>query len=207
MKWLWIGDSHLQAMLPQIQTLSAAKGIGGSIYAHIGWSSHKWLTEGDAAGLIAQHDPDMVVYVLGTNDDPVSPAAVKGLVAAAGGRPVVWFGEFDTPAKDQAFKAILGSKYHSGAALAAGLPFYSGNVHLTAAGYKALAPKLVDAASSSGSWVTPLLAISIVLAAGIGLVAWGSRPVYEQRWKPGEHNPFDPGGHGARRASAKRRSR
>lgn len=211
MKWLWIGDSHLEAMLPRIRDLSAQRGIGGSIYARSGWSSGRWLQNGNVAGLVASVRPDVVVYVLGTNDDPVDPGAVSGLVAAAGGRPVIWFGEFDTSAKDAAFRAILGSRFVSGAALARDLPFYPGNVHLTAAGYKALAPRLVDAAATSGqSRIPGVLVLGGVLLAGVGLIAWGSHARYEQRWTAAEPHPFNPRSWTtpaarSRAASAKRR--
>ena len=205
MKWLWIGDSHLEAMLPCIRDLSAARGIGGSIYARSGWSSHKWLTDGDAAGLVASHQPDVVVYVLGTNDDPVSPQAVAGLVAAAGGRPVVWFGPFRDNTKDAALHSVLGDRFVSGAALAKDLPFPAGNVHLTAAGYKALAPRLVDAAATHGQTkILPVLIIGGTLLAGVVLIAFGSSPAYERRWQPGEFNPLDPRDWAARRTAKKR---
>jgi hypothetical protein len=206
MNWLWIGDSHLEAMLPRIRDLSAEKGIGGAIYARSGWSSGKWLAAGDAVGLIASRRPDMVVYVLGTNDDPVNPQAVQGLVAAAGGRPVVWFGPFHSTEKDAALRAVLGASFISGASLAAGLPFPRGNVHLTAAGYRDLAARLVDSASASRTRrIHPAVIIGGTIAVGVALIAiFGRDPVYDRRWRPGEFNPFDPKDWARQRAARKR---
>ena len=194
MSWLWIGDSHLEAMHSQIRDLSIEKGIGGLVSYRRGWSSARWLREGDVPSLMARAQPALVVYVLGTNDDPISSAAISGLaeLAHAAGARVLWFGPFHTDTHDAEFRAILGSDYVSGAEMARGLRFPAGNVHLVSDDYPALAARLVDRAFERPRLTTlgiTVLAGSIVTVVGLLLVS--SSPRMRQRWTPAEPHPFE----------------
>lgn len=192
MRWLWVGDSHLEAMRSQIRDLTAARGIGGMLSYRRGWSSARWLREGDVPGLIARAQPNVVAYVLGTNDDPTNADALRGLVQAARGLRAVWIGPFSTDRHDAEFRAALGSVFVSGSGLARGLPFQSGgNVHLTVEGYRQLAPRLVAAVAGSRSkWVGVAVVAGATLAA-LGLIALGGSRVFERKWTPAEPHPFD----------------
>ena len=189
MRWLWIGDSHLEAMHSQIRDLTAARGIGGLLSYRRGWSSGRWLREGDVSSLIARARPDVVAYVLGTNDDPINADDLRGLVQAARTLRAVWIGPFSTDEHDAEFRAALGSVFVSGYALARGLPFQ--NVHLTSSGYRALAPRLVAAVAGSQSKWIGVAVVGCAALATIGLVALGSSSTYERRWTAAEPHPFD----------------
>lgn len=152
---LWIGDSHLEAMIGSLRDGAGARGWAGSLVAHRGWSTGRWAREGGLAAMVAVRHPDVVVVLLGTNDNPVDSDAARRLLAQAGGAKVVWFGPFHSLAADAVLGPAVGAGYVSGAALARGLPFAAGgNVHLTAAGYEQLADRLLDAVAGRlhGSW-------------------------------------------------------
>lgn len=181
MRWLWIGDSHLEAMHSQIRDLSAARGAGGLLSYRRGWSSGRWLRDGDVPALVARAQPDVVAFLLGTNDDPPNADAVRGLAQTARNARVVWFGPFHSPAHDDLFRSVLDGAFVSGAALAKDLPFQSGgNVHLTAAGYAALAPRLVEMMLPQQSWKVGLAVVGGCVLAALGLVALGGSRIFEE---------------------------
>ncbi len=193
MNWLWVGDSHLEAMRSRIRDLSVERGLGGLVSFRRGWSSARWLREGDVSALIARADPAIVVYVLGTNDDPISPTAIAGLrdLATAAGARVLWFGPFHTTAHDAAFRAVLGPAYVSGAEMAAGLRFHAGNVHLVSDDYPVLAARLVDrAVEHPRSTMLGLAVLGGSALAVVGLLAVGSTSAMRRRWTSAEPHPF-----------------
>jgi lysophospholipase L1-like esterase len=146
MKWLWIGDSLTDGMRPGLRAESATRGIGGSISAAVGWSTARWLREGDPAGLVRRAGPDVVIAVLGTNDEAFDEAATRALVAAAGGRRVLWIGPFHTTARDADYRRVLGgANFIAGAPLAVGLTRSQDGLHFTVEGYKVLANRCVTA--------------------------------------------------------------
>jgi len=194
MNWLWIGDSHLEAMHSRIRDLSAERGIGGLVSYRRGWSSGRWLRDGDVASLLARAKPNIVVYALGANDDPIDPRPIVALadLARAADARVIWFGPFHTTAHDEEFRAVLGDSYVSGAAMAKGLRFPAGNVHLVSDDYPILAARLVDYAVAPPRLTKlGLLVLGGCALTAVGLLAVGSTPAMRRRWTPAEPHPFD----------------
>lgn len=193
MNWLWIGDSHLEAMHSRIRDLSIDRGVGGLVSYRRGWSSTRWLRDGNVPSLIARAQPDLVVYVLGTNDDPVSANAISGLrdLAVSAGARVLWFGPFRTSAHDAEFRTVLGDSFVSGAEMARGLRFPPGNVHLVSDDYPVLAARLVAHVERAPRTTTlGLVVLGGTVLATIGLLVVGSTPVMRRRWTAAEPHPF-----------------
>lgn len=188
MRWLIIGDSLTEGMMPFLRDGLQAKGIPGSIIARSGWSAQRWYNRGSVASRIVEKAPDLVVYILGTNDDdPPDERSIKGLLQAARGAEVRWVGPFDSNSKDPAFQSILGSRYIPGVPLAQGLTRTRDGVHFPTESYKVLAKRVIDAVESSrGIGIPNWAVIAMIVAAGfvvIGLFAspkiamvWESRP-------------------------------
>ncbi len=183
MKTLWIGDSHLEAMTPTIRDLAGAAGWSGSIVAHQGWTTGRWMREGGLAALAAANRPDVVVVLLGSNDDPPSPAGAQQLLAQAAPAKVIWIGAFHTRAGDAPLAAVV-PIYLSGVDLAAGLPKKADGVHLASGeAYAALAGRIVDAVDGKlrGSLRRLLIALGIAATVLVALaVVAGDKP---QPWE------------------------
>jgi len=167
---LVIGDSLTEGMAPFLGPAGDEYGLSVVGVGRVGWTTGRWVREGDVPSLLEAYRPDVVVYALGTNDDRVSETAVRALLAAAEGREVRWVGPFDSGRLDAALGSLLGSRFVSGVPLGDGIPRTPDGVHMTRDGYSMLARRLVGALASSRSAAVAGWAIALATALATLLV-------------------------------------
>lgn len=194
---LIIGDSITLGMQPYLVEAFRAQPSVGRVWveAETGASTAAWQRGGRIAALVASRRPDVVVLVLGTNDEG-SEDQEEGYEALVGraasdarshGARVLWIGPFQEDAGGRARTAIIRRTVGSGGVidgveLASGLSRAPDGLHLQMGEYRALAVRLaarvVERAGagggSAGSSAAPALgAILIGAVAGL-LVAWAA---------------------------------
>ena len=187
MRWLFIGDSILDGMAPSIASLYRSRRPRDSVtvLANSGWSTRRWLLDGQVASRVADERPDVVVVALGTNDEgEEGNAEGYGLVvdhlkaqASSRGAKVYWVTSFSGPGSAERYQVIRGvlgdERTISGLALMSGVEM-AGEIHPSVVGYPTLAKHMLDAVwsrvvpSSHGGVFLPL-AIGAVVA---GVVLW-----------------------------------
>lgn len=193
--WALIGDSQAVGLKPHLLTLMRARGyeLAGSA-VHGGWDTGRMIRSGEVEPIAAQR-PQLVIVVLGGNDQPTEALAgkVSDLVAALRSVSlprIVWVGPAHTTRPDVAARkdrvaAIqrqilprLNVPWLDGNAMTAGLPHTPDGVHLTQVGLRTWAERLVPVvlrtarASSSGGW---LIGISLgALVGALGLTFWAA---------------------------------
>jgi lysophospholipase L1-like esterase len=190
MRTLWIGDSHLVGMASRVRELAGARGWSGIVSAHVGWSTGRWASSGELPPLVARAMPEVLVVVLGTNDEPPNADDVRALLAQAPGVRAIWIGPFWTTKFDGVY-AAASPEFTSGSSLAQGLPFPTSGSHLTHAQYGILAERLVaEVAAMTRGPMGPLLlglgtAAAIIVALAVSFDK-GRKTVWERKWKAGE---------------------
>jgi lysophospholipase L1-like esterase len=198
LRTLWIGDSHLVGMASRVRELAGARGWSGLVSAHVGWSTGRWASSGELPPLVARAQPDVLIVVLGTNDEPPNADDVRSLLAQAPGVRSIWIGPFWTTKFDGVYSSAS-PEFTSGSSLASGLPFPTSGSHLTAARYGILAERLVaEVAAMTRGPLGPLLigggvALAVVVALAVSFDK-GRKTVWEKKWTKAEPHPFDPRG-------------
>lgn len=198
MRTLWIGDSHLAGMADRVRELAGGRGWSGLVSSRVGWSTGRWASSGELPSLVARATPELLVVVLGTNDDPPNADDVRALLAQAPGVRAIWIGPFWTTRFDRVY-ASAAPEFTSGASLATHLPFPSSGSHLTHAQYGILAERLVaEVAAMTRGPLGPLLlgggvALAVVVALAVSFDK-GRKTVWERKWTKDEPHPFDPRG-------------
>jgi len=158
MRILWIGDSILLGMARHMAEAYAEMWPDLDpevrIEAVEGWSTARWLRDGNVPGLIAEFDPFLVVIALGTNDEGEESAPERYAAnirrlseqAAANGAGVLWIGAWTGTGIHERFRiiesvmedlAIDGSKLMPGVSM-------SNEIHPDADGYALLARRAVQ---------------------------------------------------------------
>jgi len=189
MRWLIVGDSLTEGMLQPLANAMSAAGIAGGIVAHQGWGTGRWLRSGEVQTAISKYDPDLVVYILGTNDDPFNRRAVEGLVALA--PDVRWIGPFHSDEMDASFRELLGDRFIPGVPLAAGLPRSPDGIHFPRSSGEELAGRVVESVCEGQRSVPGWVVVGGVALATLAVLALfssrRSREVWEKdRWVKGE---------------------
>lgn len=188
---LFIGDSISEGMAPSIYRIldDGHHGTGEAlIEARSGWSTRRWLREGDLPGICSSFRPTVCVVLLGTNDTGEEmnahgyAQAVRRLrdQAAASGAVVYWITAFSgtgTRERYPTVASVVGERNTiDGARLMDGVSM-SGDIHPDAAGYRLLAARVVDAlwdrmgAPQASRRVSPVVPVVVGVTAGL-LAAW-----------------------------------
>jgi lysophospholipase L1-like esterase len=155
---LWIGDSILEGMAPNLPDAYRESGWAVDVRAesHSGWSTARWLREGDIARLVAEFNPFIVVVALGTNDEgeernpdryAANIQAMVDLIGSVNGAATIWIGAFTGPgiaARYRVIESVLGDLSIDGSMLMPGVSMAS-EIHPNAEGYKLLARRAVQA--------------------------------------------------------------
>lgn len=182
MLWLWIGDSITDGMESHLSSIYSARGDRIVIEAHVGWTSRKWLEEGDLAALIERVNPDAVVFALGTNDmtafGQMDLASVSKLAEIATSRRVFWIGPFNSSEAGAGLDTFFGHGVAApivlnGADTALGLPRTRDGVHFGGAESNILAGRLVaalDNAMPASPWIK--VGITACVVAVLWVVFW-----------------------------------
>jgi len=175
-----IGDSILLGMSPAIHRAfrSSRPQDGVAIFATSGWSTRRWLSEGDLGAKVREYRPDVVVVCLGTNDEGEerNPERYEQVVdrfkadAAQTGARVIWVTSFSGHGSAERYaivRGLLGDRDTiSGLALMDGVAM-SGEIHPTVVGYGTLADHLLQTiwgrVGTSGR-------TSVLLPLGIGAI-------------------------------------
>jgi hypothetical protein len=189
MRWLIVGNSLTEGMMQPLADAMEARGIAGGIVAHQGWGTGRWLRSGEVQTAISKYDPDLVVYILGTNDDPFNRRAVEGLVALA--PDVRWVGPFHSDAMDGAFRELLGDRFVPGVPLTEGLRRTPDGIHFPGSSSEVLAERIVEAIQVARRLVPGWLVVGGVALAAFAVMALfssrRSREVWEKdRWRAGQ---------------------
>jgi lysophospholipase L1-like esterase len=181
MRWLLIGDSILEGMAPYLAELLAAAYPSDAfrVLAFSGWSTRRWLREGDLAAVVRDWRPGLVVIMLGTNDEGEERSAsyassVRDLAAQATslGAELYWIAAWSgtgTAARYRIIRRILETAV-DGTGLMRGVEM-SGEIHPSSRGYRLLAlhtaeaiVRLVEGTRSAPGTVLAPLAIGATLA-------------------------------------------
>lgn len=193
MIYLMLGDSLLVGMAPFIQPAfeSDHPRDGAVILANTGWSTRRWLADGDVRGKVREYHPDVVVICLGTNDEGEerNPEGYEQVVdslkadAAMLGARVIWVTSFSGPGSADRYRiirGILGDRDTiSGLELMHGVEM-SGEIHPTVAGYRVLAGHLLHevwrraGAGGGGAAASVLGALAVGAILG-GAAIWAAR--------------------------------
>lgn len=183
MRILLIGDSMAGGLKGPLG--SALSSMGHTLSALHTDSTHtaEWAANNYPAQLVNQYQPAVLLVALGTNDiskgRPTSEtaSAARSIVAAAGGRRVLWIGPPSGPSyinKDRGtIQALMssGAEYFDSRTLS--LSFYDG-IHPTPAGFQAWARAVVARVGSGGSF--PSVSVPSLSAPVINLPAAVTTP-------------------------------
>lgn len=191
MRWLLIGDSILEGMAPHLGPLleAAYSEDAVQVVAFEGWSTRRWLREGDLVARVRDFHPGRVVIMLGTNDEgeergPTGYAtAVRQLAveAGSGGARVYWISAFSGTGTASRYRIIRREIPGAvdGASLMHGVEM-AGEIHPNPRGYRTLALHVAEAIvrlteghqAAPGSVLAPL-AIGATVAVVALLLAEG----------------------------------
>ena len=188
---LYIGDSILEGMsrpLFDIYLRILTPSVDFvKMESRSGWSTRRWLREGDVLSIIKEFKPTTVVIALGTNDEGEQDNqagykdVVRRLAGIAGrdGAQVLWIAAFTGTGIQERFKLVrevVGANAIDGSSLMSGVSMANA-IHPNQAGYETLAMRVVEQViqfestkSEGGSTVTALL-IGLALGFG-GMFLW-----------------------------------
>lgn len=168
MTWLWIGDSILKGLVPFITALW----LGGTTDSYMaeatfdansGWSTRRFLNEGHIVETLDQHNPDVVVVMLGTNDFSGKEQFEKRVIALCQliiehdhENQLVWIGSFTSAERNgwaaEAISACAMGEEHvkspvfvDGMTLSDGLQRSRDGIHFTRQGYSDLTERVMQA--------------------------------------------------------------
>lgn len=159
---LWIGDSIMQGMAGNLPAAYEAvvDPLPEAVHvsAESGWSTGRWIRDGDVRGLLVRYHPDLVVIALGTNDEGEEHAPERYArniarladLASADGATVIWIGAFTGTGIEPRFRVIqdvMGDYAIDGSSLMSGVSMHS-EIHPDGPGYHTLARRVVQAVES-----------------------------------------------------------
>jgi len=186
--WILIGDSQGVGMKPHLASGFQTRGLNlAAAFANVGWSTRRTLTElsDEIEAAIAQHEPRLVLIVLGGNDTPgdAQRSATEDLIQLArkGGATVVWVGPAHARDADLAQRKREVSEIQQAVAIALGISWLNGTemtkdlthtpdgVHFTLASQKRWAERIVSALIPATTTLWGLLRYLTPLAAFLPL--------------------------------------
>lgn len=180
---LLIGDSYLEGLTRFLPAELNRRGFNPvEIAAQSGWSTRKWLNEGNIGGVVRTSQPDLSVVMLGTNDEGAGGASYREKIAdvvslaTSTGAKVLWVTGFVGDGLGGRYidtKAVLGAaRVIEGSSLVRGL-LEGENLHPTVDGYKHLAPRLANAINARFKPEGRSMLIPVAVGAAVaGLVLW-----------------------------------
>ena len=195
MIYLFLGDSITVGMAPFIQQSYEASRPRDAvtILANSGWSTRRWLSEGDVGAKVREYRPDVVVICLGTNDEGEerNPERYEGAVdrlkadASMLGARVLWVTSFSGPGSADRYRIIRGllgdRDTISGLELMRGVAM-SGEIHPTIAGYGTLTGNLLPAVWGRVGASVGSVGASVVGALAIGAILTGAAIWAAKEW-------------------------
>ena len=157
MNLLLIGDSYGVGMRPYVAQAFSHQFSRGyvTVSAETGWSTRRWMREGDVSGLLHQSNPNIVIVALGTNDEGEenSPDAYESMIsrfdamAAETGALVIWVTSFAGPGSEERFRLVRETvgfrRVIDGRGLVSGL-LSGDSVHPSGRNYQIVAEKLAS---------------------------------------------------------------
>ena len=189
---LFIGDSILEGMAPHVYRIldDGRHGSGEArIDARSGWSTRRWLNEGELRAIVAAFRPSTAVVALGTNDEgeEANPTSYAERVvrlrdqAAELGAQVIWVTGFSGSGLERRLRIVQGAlgarATIDGAGLMPGVSM-SGEIHPSEAGYRVLSFRFVTAVFDRIGSEKPRASspvVPVLLGAGLAaaaLAAW-----------------------------------
>lgn len=159
MRTILVGDSHMQALGPRLTELMEPLGVDVvDVLANPGKSTEWYAQQNLVARAVAQHTPDVVVFILSGNDqcwgEVRQEAAACELIRQAGGARVVWVGPPSAMEPSVDRRHVCSTDYSKAVMRRLRVPFIdlrpltpldkhrSDRVHFTVGGYDEMAHSL-----------------------------------------------------------------
>lgn len=193
MKWALIGDSEAVGLQgPLAQELHAQGYDLAGYVAEIGWQTGRMVREGRDRVITATRDADLVVIVLGGNDEPTPELALKigdlvGLARTTRSPRIVWVGPAHTTRPDLAARKAevaaiqratmpkLGAEWINGYVTTRDLEHAPDGVHFTASARAIWASRIANEITNSRSRGLVVGALAGAAVAGLGLLVYLGR--------------------------------